>query len=184
MKHKILVLGPQGSGKGTQAKILSERLGIPALSMGELLRDEVKSGSILGNKIDDIINLGELVSDDTALDVLKLRLQKEDAENGYILDGYPRNIAQYNTFRNFDVPTKVVVVTIPKEETLGRLLKRAEIECRMDDNKETIMKRLDIYHNDTEPIIEKYKALGIALEVDGVGSIEEVTQRIVQALSL
>jgi len=178
MKHKILVLGPQGSGKGTQADILAKKLGIPALSMGQLLRDEVSSGSVLGRKIDDIIKGGDLVSDDAALDVLKVRVQKHDALGGYIIDGYPRNMAQLQTFDDFDVPTALVVITIPTEETLKRLLKRAEIERREDDNEETIMKRLEIYHNDTEPIIEEYRKLGVVHEVDGIGTIEEVSERV------
>lgn len=184
MKHKILVLGPQGSGKGTQANILSKKLNIPALSMGQLLRDEVASGSELGQKVDEIINRGELVSDDVALEVLKVRLQKSDAEGGYILDGYPRNMAQFRTFEGFDNPTALIVVTVPTEETLNRLLKRAEIEGREDDNEETIMKRLNIYHNDTEPIIEEYRKLGVVKEIDGVGTIEEVEKRIEQALEI
>lgn len=184
MKHKILILGPQGSGKGTQAQILAEKLGLPALSMGQLLRDEVASGSLLGEKIASIINAGNLVPDDIALDVLKLRIQKEDAENGYILDGYPRNMAQYNTYSNFDTPTALLVITVPKEETLKRLLKRAEIEGRADDNEETILKRLAIYEQDTEPLIEKYTEMGIAHVVDGIGTIEEVAERINKALGV
>lgn len=183
-KYKILILGPQGSGKGTQAQLLSEKLNIPALSMGQLLRDEVASGSDLGKKIEAIINRGELVSDDIALDVLKLRLQKKDAENGYVLDGYPRNFAQFQTFNNFDIPTALVVITVPQEETLKRLLKRAQIEARVDDNEETILKRLAIYNNDTKPIIDEYRKLGIVNEIDGLGTIEEVANRIEKSLSI
>ncbi len=184
MKHKILVLGPQGSGKGTQANILSKKLNIPALSMGQLLRDEAASGSELGKKIKELIDSGVLVSDDVALDVLKVRLQKPDAEEGYIIDGYPRNMAQFHTFNNFDVPTALVVVTVPEEETLKRLLKRAEIEGRADDTEELIKKRLAIYHNDTEPIIEEYRKMGVVKDVDGVGEIEEVEKRIEEALRI
>jgi len=184
MKHKILILGPQGSGKGTQAQLLAERTGLPALSMGQLLRDEVASESLLGQKIDSIINAGNLVSDDIALDVLKLRLQKDDAKEGYIVDGYPRNLAQYQTFSNFDIPTALLVITVPKEETLKRLLKRAEIEGRLDDNEETILKRLAIYDQETAPLIEKYTEMGIAHMIDGVGTIEEVAERINKALGV
>ncbi len=183
-KNKILILGPQGSGKGTQAQILADKLSLPALSMGQLLRDEVASGSELGAKIKSIIDSGELVSDETALEVLKLRLQKEDAQNGYILDGYPRNLAQYNTFNNFDVPTALVVITIPQDETLKRLLKRVQIENRSDDNEETILKRLSIYNADTLPIVEQYAKLGIVHEIDGIGTIEEVAKKINDALGI
>jgi adenylate kinase len=183
-KYKILILGPQGSGKGTQAQLLSDKLNIPALSMGQLLRDEVASDSDLGKHIGEIINKGELVSDEVALDVLKLRLQKKDAENGYVLDGYPRNFAQFQTFNNFDVPTALIVISVPQDETLKRLIKRAEIEGRTDDNKETILKRLAIYNDDTKPIINKYRELGIVHEIDGVGTIEDVANRIDESLSI
>ena len=106
------------------------------------------------------------------------------AKDGYILDGYPRNLAQFQTYNGFDVPTALVVVTVPTEETLKRLLKRAEIEGRADDNEEMIMKRLSIYHNDTEPIIEEYRKLGVVKEVDGIGTIEEVAGRIEEVLGL
>jgi adenylate kinase len=183
-KYKILILGPQGSGKGTQAQLLSDKLNIPALSMGQLLRDEVASDSDLGKYIGEIINRGELVSDEVALNVLKLRLQKKDAEHGYVLDGYPRNFAQFQTFNNFDVPTALIVISVPQDETLKRLIKRAEIEGRADDNEETILKRLAIYNDDTKPIINKYRELGIVHEIDGMGTIEDVASRIDESLAV
>lgn len=183
--HRILILGPQGSGKGTQANKLSEKLGIPALSMGNLLREEVDSGSGLGREIDEIIHgRGELVPDDVALEVLKRRLNREDCSNGYILDGYPRNAAQYEAAQALEDPTAVLVITVPKEESLARMLKRAEIEARADDTPEIIEKRLSIYHQDTEPVIEKYKARGLVHEIDGMGGIEEVAKKINAALNV
>lgn len=184
MNHKILILGPQGSGKGTQAEILSKKMGIPALSMGQLLRDEIASGSELGQKVEGIVNSGDLVSDTVALEVLKERLQKNDAQEGYILDGYPRNHLQFQAFNGLDVPTALIVVSVPVEETLKRLMKRADIEGREDDNEETIMKRLGIYHSDTEPVIEEYRKMGIVHEVDGVGTIEQVEARIAETLKI
>src|SRR3989338_7178193 len=118
--HKILLVGPQGSGKGTQAELLSKHLGIPAFGMGQLCREEVASGSEMGKKIDSIIKGGNLVSDQDAADLLQKRLSRPDTQNGYILDGYPRNSAQYSVF-TFDHPTDIVVIEVPREESLKRL---------------------------------------------------------------
>src|SRR3989338_6732229 len=118
--HKILLVGPQGSGKGTQAELLSKHLGIPAFGMGQLCREEVASVSEMGQKIDSIIKGGNLVSDHDAANLLKKRLAQPDTQNGYILDGYPRNPSQYAAF-NFDTPTDVVVIEVPREESLKRL---------------------------------------------------------------
>lgn len=182
--YKIFILGPQGSGKGTQANLLSQKLGIPALSMGQLLRDETASGSDLGKEIQDVINRGELVSDQLALQILKGRLSREDAKDGYILDGYPRNKAQYEAFASFDAPTAVLVITVPREESVARLMRRAQIEQRPDDTKEAIERRLEIYDQETKPIIDWYRAQGIVHEINGVGSLEDVEARIDAALEV
>ncbi|PJA45667.1 adenylate kinase, partial [Candidatus Uhrbacteria bacterium CG_4_9_14_3_um_filter_50_9] len=120
MHYKILLMGPQGSGKGTQAEILSEQLGIPAFGMGQLIRDEMRAGSEEGQTLKAIVERGDLVSDEAAAHLLKLRLAKPDTQNGYILDGYPRNIEQYRAF-DFDTPTHVLVIDIPRDESLKRL---------------------------------------------------------------
>lgn len=202
--HKILLMGPQGSGKGTQSELLSNELNIPAFGMGQLIRDEVVTGSEFGEKLKAIINQGELVSDEDAAHLLKLRLEKPDAEKGYILDGYPRNIEQYKAF-DFDTPTHVVVIDIPRDESLKRLGGRltcssngkvasvndgikagdpcedgGEWYQRADDTPEAITRRLEIYENDTQPVIEQYA--GLVHRVDGVGSIEQVYERVVRAL--
>ena len=183
--HKILVLGPQGSGKGTQARILGEKLGIPALSMGQLLRDEIATGSELGKEISEIISKkAELVSDEIALEILKKRLSQPDVQRGYILDGYPRNEAQYNTFKDFDTPSALLLIMIPYDESMRRLLKRAELESRPDDTEELIAHRLQIYHQETRPIIERYNEQGIIKVIDGVGAVEEVAGRIDNVMNL
>lgn len=203
--HKILLMGPQGSGKGTQAGRLSEHLGIPALSMGQLLRDEIASGSELGEKFDRILRAGELVSDEDAAEMLKRRLARPDTDNGYILDGYPRNLSQYNAF-DFDKPTHVLVIEIPRGESLNRLggrltcrgcgkvgamsdgLKPGDAcDCggewyqRDDDTPEAISRRLEIYENDTAPVITKYDDL--VRHIDGVGTKDEIFDRIRQTLN-
>ena len=202
--YKLLIMGPQGSGKGTQAEKLSTHLGVPAFGMGQLLRDEIASGSELGQKFDAILKRGDLVSDTDAAQMLKRRLQKPDTQDGYILDGYPRNLSQYAAF-NFDTPTHVVVIDVPREESLkrlgGRLTCRAcgkvaamsngirpDDRCacggewyqRDDDTPAAIERRLEIYEKDTSPVIEKYG--GLVRHIDGLGSLEEVFARIVKIL--
>jgi adenylate kinase len=207
-QYKILIMGPQGSGKGTQAELLSEKLEIPAFGMGQLLRDEIAKGSEIGKEADAILKAGNLVSDEMAAEVLKQRLQESDTKNGYLLDGYPRNAAQMAAF-NFDTPTHVVVIDIPENESLKRLggrltckgcekvfaeakgFKEGNVcECgstlyrRDDDTPEAIKRRLEIYQNDTKPIITEYEKQGIMHHIDGVGTIEEVYGRILNVLEL
>ncbi len=198
-------MGPQGSGKGTQSQILSKTLGIPAFAMGGLIRDEAATGSDFGKKMEKLINDGNLVSDTDAAELLKRRLGKPDVANGYILDGYPRNISQYNAF-DFDKPTHVVVIDLPEEESVKRLGHRLTCkgcekvgsihdgiqaggacdECgeewyqRKDDRPDAIKRRLQIYMDDTLPVIMKY---GDAVRhVDGVGTKQEVAQRVLDAI--
>lgn len=204
MTYKILLMGPQGSGKGTQAERLAAHLHVPAFSMGQLLRDEIVVGSDLGKKVDEILKRGDLVSDEDAATMLERRLEKSDAQHGYIIDGYPRNLSQWKAF-DFDTPTHVIVIDVPREESLkrlgGRLTCRAcnkvgstsdgikpgdrcacggEWYQRSDDTPDAIARRLEIYENDTQPVIEKYGAL--VKRVDGMGSVEEVAKRINQTV--
>lgn len=204
--YKILLMGPQGSGKGTQAERLSAKLGVPFFGTGQLIREEVASGSELGEKLKAIILRGELITDVDAAFLLKRRLQKPDTTNGYILDGYPRNLSQFRAF-DFDTPTHVIVIDVPREESLkrlgGRLTCRAcnkvasihdgikpgdtcpcggEWYQRDDDTPEAITRRLEIYENDTAPVIAEYEKKGIVHHVDGVGSIDEVFGGIVEVL--
>lgn len=208
--YKILLMGPQGSGKGTQAELLSEKIGIPAYSMGQLLRDEVASGSETGQNVESVLEAGELVDDEVAASVLKKRLEHdEEAQNGYILDGYPRNMSQFRAF-DFDDPTDVIVLEIPDEVSVERLSGRltcgscgavyseadgyaagddcktcdGELMRREDDQPKAIKRRLDIYHEKTEPVIDLYEEMDIVEHVDGVGSIEVVNMRILDALEI
>ncbi|MDA0208092.1 MAG: adenylate kinase [bacterium] len=181
---QIVILGPQGSGKGTQANMIAEKLGIPALSMGQLLRDEGATGSDIGKEILAIQDAGNLVSDEITSNILKQRLAKDDAKHGFIIDGYPRFIEQYEASRTFLSPSHVLVITAAKEESVKRIMLRAEKEGRSDDTPEMLEKRLQWSEEKTAPVIEAYKHLGIVHEIDGLGTVEEVQARIAAALDL
>lgn len=176
--YRVLFLGPQGCGKGTQATLLAKRLGIPELSMGHLLREAAAEGGALGEEIAAIQKSGNLVSDTIALDVLKRRLAKDDVAQGFILDGYPRNEEQFRAFDACMQPTHVIVINVPRAVSLARLASRAALEGRVDDTEEAISRRLAIYEQDTKPMIDHYRARGVVHDVDGTGTVEEVAAQI------
>ncbi len=180
--QKILLLGPQGSGKGTQADRLSERLGIPTLSMGQLLRDVISEGGILSDRIRETVYSGGLVSDDIAITILDRKIQELGARDGYILDGFPRNEAQLKAYDAYDQPTHVVVIEIPRDISLERISHRARIERRVDDTPEVIAHRLDVYEQESIPMLAYYEPRGIVHRVDGLGTVDEVTERIKNAI--
>ncbi len=182
--HKILILGPQGCGKGTQAAILAKKLGIPQLSMGQLLRDTAKGTGPLADEILALQKRGELVSDEIAIKVLDARLKQPDTARGYILDGFPRNEQQFSAYQEYDIPTVVLVINVPSEVSVPRLMKRAQLEHRQDDTSEIIQKRLEIYEEDTKPIIKRYEDQGLVRHIDGVGTVEEVAARVASVFGL
>lgn len=206
---KIFILGPQGSGKGTQGELLSDRLQLPVLSMGQLLRDEVAQKSVIGQEMEEILRRGDLVPNQMAATVLHARLSKPDIEHGYILDGYPRDMNQYEVF-TFDRPTHVFVLEIPLDVSLSRLAGRLTCNTcgkvsnisqgyaigdmcstcktghfihRDDDTDEAIRRRLAIYHKETEEVIRALETQGLVHHVDGIGSVEEVDDRIITILN-
>ena len=176
--HRIFLLGPQGCGKGTQAVLLSERLQIPQFSMGQLLRDAAKGENDLGERIRAVQARGDLVPGPIVSEVLRARLNQPDTVNGYILDGFPRNQDQYDAYAEHDKPTAVIVIHVPREVSIIRLMSRARIEQRVDDTPDVIAHRLDIYDRDTDPMIEQYRQQGLVRDIDGEGTIEEVADRI------
>ncbi len=178
MMHRIFLLGPQGCGKGTQAVILSERLGIPQFSMGGLLREAAAGTDELAGRIRAIQESGELVPGTVVAEVLRARLDKPDCADGYILDGFPRNQDQYDSYAKHDRPTAVIVIEVPRDVSIERIAQRSRIEHRTDDTPDAIRRRLEIYDQDTEPMINNYRAQGLVREVDGVGTVEEVSDRI------
>lgn len=178
MLHRIFLLGPQGCGKGTQAAILSERLKIPQFSMGQLLRDATSRKDALAERIQAIQSKGELVPGNVVAEMLRARLCMADCAGGYILDGFPRNQDQYDSYAKHDKPTAVIVIEVPREVSIERIAHRSRTEHRTDDTPEAIRRRLEIYDQDTEPMINHYRSQGLVREVDGVGTVEEVADRI------
>jgi adenylate kinase len=179
----LILTGPPGAGKGTQAKRLLERYGIPQVSTGDILREAVSSGSEVGRRAKAIMDAGELVPDDVVIEIVRDRLGRPDCRKGFILDGFPRTAAQAAALdgileRLGREPARVVALKANEEELVKRLLGRGE--GRADDNEQTIRKRLEVYRRDTEPVLEHYRSTLVV--VDGVGELDEITARIVSAL--
>jgi adenylate kinase len=182
-ERNLILTGPPGAGKGTQAKRLVERYGIPQISTGDILREAVASGSEIGRRAKAIMDAGELVPDEVVIEIVRDRLQRADCQKGFILDGFPRTAAQARALdgileRLGRKPARVVALTASEEELVKRLLGRGE--GRADDNEQTIRKRLDVYRRDTEPVLDHYRRTLIV--VDGVGNLDEITARIVDAI--
>jgi adenylate kinase len=183
----VLLLGPQGAGKGTQAKRISEEYGIPHIASGEILREEMNAGTELGRRVKDVYDRGDLVSDDLMIELIRNRLEQPDTESGFVLDGFPRTIVQAEALdslfsdigRNFSV---VFALQIPDEMAFERLRRRAELEGRADDTDEAIQRRLENYHRETEPLIEYYRTRNNLVPIRGDRSENEVFSDIQQAL--
>lgn len=185
---RIVLFGPPGSGKGTQAAVLKQQLGIPHISTGDLLRAAVKAGSPLGQKVKAVMDAGQLVSDDLMLDLLEDRFAQDDARNGFILDGYPRNLVQANALdallaRIGKPLDHTLLLEVPHERIVERLAGRAAEEGRKDDDPETVRARLRVYEEQTAPVAEFYRERGQLKCLDGTGSVEDVQQRLRGALS-
>lgn len=184
---RLLIVGPQGSGKGTQGVRIAESFGIPVISTGDVFRANVSEGTDLGQQVKSIIDAGQLVPDELTSAVVRDRLSQDDAADGFLLDGYPRNLAQVMHLDEFlegrdEQLDAVIVLAVPRDESIARLAKRAHEQGRADDNDEVIAARLSIYETETAPILGVYGTRGIVTEIDGVGSLDEITARIVAAL--
>mgnify|MGYP001564362084 CR=1 FL=1 len=169
---KILMIGPQGSGKSTQAKLLAQFLQVPKISTGDIFRKLSKENGEEARSVKDILGQGKLVDDETTAEIVKKRLQQSDTQNGFIFDGYPRNINQVKLFDpGFD---KVIYLKTPKEELIRRLVSRS----RADDTFEAINTRLDLYFTQTEPLLDYYRQKSSLVEVDGMGDINQIQDEI------
>lgn len=184
---RIVLLGAPGSGKGTQAAILKEKLAIPHISTGDLLRAAVRDGTEIGKQAESIMAGGNLVPDDMILGLLKERLQQDDIGNGYILDGYPRNLAQAEALDKLldelGLPVQEAIqIDVDTDQVVERIAKRAELEGRADDDVETVRHRMTVYENETAPVIDYYASRELLSQILGTGSIEEVSARLMAVL--
>lgn len=185
---KLLLIGPPGAGKGTQASKLSEVFGIPAISTGDIFRANVKNATPLGLEAKSYMDRGAYVPDDLTNKLVRDRLQNPDCVNGFLLDGYPRTADQVNELddilRETDSALDAVIqLTADTDEVVRRLAKRAIEQGRSDDTEDVIRNRMAIYEDQTAPLISLYAARGLLIMVDGLGEIDEVTSRIVEALN-
>jgi adenylate kinase len=185
---RVIFLGPPGSGKGTQAKLLAGRLGVPAVSTGDILREAVRQGTALGRRAKAIMDAGELVPDEVVIGLIRDRTAEPDARNGFLLDGFPRTLEQAVALHrllagNGAALDGVINLLVPEKTLIERMLGRAAQEGRSDDRPETVAERLRVYREKTAPLVEHYRRLGILSEVDGSGSIATVADRIDRALA-
>ena len=180
---RIVIMGAPGSGKGTQAALIVKELDLDHISTGDLLRGAVAAGTELGMRAKEVMDRGELVSDEIVLGLLEERLGGGDVSGGFILDGYPRNLAQAEALdellERIGLPVEEALqIDVDEEQVVARIAKRAELEGRSDDTEETVRKRLKVYGEQTAPVVDYYAQKGILSRVLGDGSIEEVFQRI------
>jgi adenylate kinase len=182
---RIVLLGPPGAGKGTQAQLLANRLGVPAISTGDMLRAAVAAGSELGRRVDSVMASGALVDDALMAEVVRERVAQPDTGRGYLLDGYPRTLPQAETLAGIlnDAGQEldaVLLIDVPEDE----LVRRALLRKRGDDKEEVIRERLRVYREKTEPLIGYYRERGLLREIDGNCPVEEVTSRMYAALGV
>ncbi|MBT8213776.1 MAG: adenylate kinase [Acidimicrobiia bacterium] len=178
---RLLFLGPPGAGKGTQAERVAQRLGIAHVSTGVMFRQHVADGTELGQTVDAIMKSGDLVPDELTISMLEERIRHDDAADGYILDGFPRTLAQaqaLDAHLGAEGLDAVVVLDVPEDELVGRMMSRG----RKDDSEESIRNRLRVYAQDTMPLIAFYAERDIVASVDGVGELADITERILSVL--
>lgn len=185
----LVLMGPPGAGKGTQAQIVAVRLGVPHISTGDIFRSNVQQGTELGLQAQRYMDAGEYVPDDVTNAMVRDRLGQADCLPGFLLDGYPRTLDQVTELddilaslgKNLD---RVVELTVDREEVVQRLVRRAQDQGRSDDTEEVIQRRMDVYQEQTTPLLEVYSGRGLLKSVDGMGAVDEVTARILTSLGV
>jgi adenylate kinase len=184
---RLILMGPPGAGKGTQAKFVAERFSIPAISTGDIFRKNVSDGTDLGVKAKQYMDAGEYVPDEITNLMVRNRIDEPDADPGFLLDGYPRTLQQVEELDGMIKYTghqldAVVCLVVDEDELVSRLVDRAETEGRSDDTEDVVRRRQEVYAEQTEPLIDVYRDRGLLVEVDGMGEVDEVTQRVLAAL--
>jgi adenylate kinase len=185
---RMLIMGPPGAGKGTQASVIAGRLGIPAISTGDIFRANVAQGTPLGVQAKQYMDAGEYVPDEVTNDMVRDRLLREpDARDGFLLDGYPRTLAQVDFLDGVlaergQALERVLELTVDPEEVVARLLRRALDQGRTDDTEDVVRRRLEVYTEQTAPLLAVYRDRGLLVQVDGLGPIDRVTDRALEAL--
>ena len=184
---RLIIMGAPGAGKGTQARFIADKFGIPAISTGDIFRANVSAGTPLGVEAKRYMDAGEYVPDSVTNSMVRNRIAEEDAKGGFLLDGYPRTVAQVAELDDMlaDAGLELdgaVVLTVDSEAIVQRLLKRATIENRADDTEDVIRRRQEVYGEQTAPLIDTYRGRGALVEVDGMGEVDEVTQRVFAAI--
>jgi adenylate kinase len=184
---RLLIMGPPGAGKGTQAMRIAEHYGIPAISTGDIFRAMKNADTPLARQVRAIMESGGYVSDEITNEIVQDRLARPDCQGGFLLDGYPRTLQQVRTLDDHLAETgrpldAVISLLADTDEVVVRLLRRAAIDGRSDDNEDTIRVRLQVYAEQTEPLLEVYRSRGLLVEVDGLGEVDEVSERVFAAL--
>jgi adenylate kinase len=188
MALDIVILGPPGAGKGTQGKLIAAEAGIPHINTGDMFRAECAAGSELGEQVKTILDNGDLVPDELTIEVVRARLDQDDTTNGFILDGFPRTLAQAEALDRVLAEidrgelSAVLDFELPDEIAVERLLGRAAVEGRSDDLPDLIRHRLDVYHEKTEPLVEYYRTRGLLVPIHADRSVEEVFSEVQQVL--
>ena len=182
---RLVLVGPPGSGKGTQAKSIAKEYGIPHISTGDIFRENIKNATSLGNEAKSYIDQGKLVPDQVTISMVKDRLSQKDCKDGYLLDGFPRTTPQAEAFDDVESVDAVIDIEVPDDVCVDRIVGRGKDSGgeRADDNQDTARERLRVYHEQTEPIIEHYKLKDKVTEIDGTKKVEEVWQDILSFLS-
>jgi adenylate kinase len=185
----IVILGPPGAGKGTQGKLIARDAGIPHVNTGDIFRAECAAGTELGQRVNSIIDAGDLVPDELTTEIVRARLEQDDTARGFVLDGFPRTLAQAEALdrvlAEIDRGELSVVLNfeLPDEMALERLLGRASVEGRSDDAPDKVQHRLDVYHQQTEPLVEYYRARDLLVPIHADKSVEDVFAEVQQVLS-